>query len=65
MVDKHRENGIFQLRPDIFVESDENAINYGCVIIDTKWKALDSSRLDKQYFIDMKDIYQLYAYGQQ
>ena len=64
LVDKHRENAIFQLRPDIFVESDENAINYGCVIIDTKWKALDSSRLDKQYFIDMKDIYQLYAYGQ-
>lgn len=64
LVDKHRGNGIFQLRPDIFVESDENAINYGCVIIDTKWKALDSSRFDKQYFIDMKDVYQLYAYGQ-
>lgn len=64
LVDKHRGNGIFQLRPDIFVESDNNAVNYGCVIIDTKWKALDSSKLDKQYLIDMKDIYQLYAYGQ-
>lgn len=64
LVDKHRETGMFQLRPDIFVESDTNALNYGCVIIDTKWKTLDSSRIDKQYFIDMKDIYQLYAYGQ-
>jgi 5-methylcytosine-specific restriction enzyme subunit McrC len=64
LVDKHRESGMFQLRPDIFVESDNNALNYGCVIIDTKWKTLDSSRIDKQYFIDMKDIYQLYAYGQ-
>ena len=62
LVDKHRGKGIFQLRPDIYVECNDN--NYGCVIIDTKWKALDSSRLDKQYFIDMKDIYQLYAYGQ-
>ena len=64
LVDKHRGSGIFQLRPDIFVEKDYNSQNYGCVIIDTKWKTLDSSRIDKQYFIDMKDIYQLYAYGQ-
>ena len=64
LVDKHRGSGIFQLRPDIFVESDDNSLYYGCVIIDTKWKTLDSSRIDKQYFIDMKDIYQLYAYGQ-
>ena len=64
LVDKHRGSGIFQLRPDIFVENDDKSLNYGCVIIDTKWKTLDSSRIDKQYFIDMKDIYQLYAYGQ-
>lgn len=63
LVDKHRGKGIFQLRPDIFVESNDHSINYGCVIVDTKWKNLDSSRLDKQYFIDIKDVYQLYAYG--
>ena len=64
LVDNHNGKGMFRLRPDILVESDENAPNYECVIIDTKWKAIDSTRPDKNYLLDMKDMYQLYAYGQ-
>ena len=64
LVDKHNEKGMFRLRPDIVVEKNANDVNYDCIIIDTKWKALDSSRPDKNYLIDIKDMYQLYAYGQ-
>lgn len=64
LVDKHNGRNVFQLRPDIVVEKDENNTNYECIIIDTKWKALDSSRPDRNYLIDIKDMYQLYAYGQ-
>ena len=64
LVDKHDGKGMFRLRPDILVESEKNNTNYECVIIDTKWKAIDSTRPDKNYLLDMKDMYQLYAYGQ-
>lgn len=64
LVDKHDGKRMFQLRPDIIVEKDKNNFNYECIIIDTKWKAIDSSKPDKHYLIDMKDMYQLYAYGQ-
>lgn len=65
LVDRHDGRKMFKLRPDIFVES-VNADNdkYDCIIIDTKWKAIDASRPDRNYLIDMKDMYQLYAYGQ-
>lgn len=64
LVDRHNGRSIFQLRPDIVIENDKTNLNYDCVIIDTKWKAIDASRNDRQYLIDMKDMYQLYAYGQ-
>ena len=64
LVDKHNGGGMFRLRPDILVESDESAPGYKCVIIDTKWKAIDSTKPDKNYLLDIKDMYQLYAYGQ-
>ena len=35
-----------------------------CIIIDTKWKTIDSTRPDKHYLLDVKDMYQLYVYGQ-
>ncbi len=44
-------NGKFQLKPDF-------AINNGEIIADTKWKILSK---DKR--VDIKDMYQLYAYG--
>lgn len=64
LVDKHNERGLFRLRPDIVIEGREGDDNYNCVIIDTKWKSLNSYRPDKNYLIDIKDMYQLYAYGQ-
>ncbi len=64
IVDRHNGKGMFRLRPDIVIESYETAANYDCIIIDTKWKAIDASRPDSHYLIDMKDMYQLYAYGQ-
>lgn len=64
LVDKHNGNGRFKLKPDIVVETDKNNPKYRCVIIDTKWKAIDENRPDRNYLIDMKDMYQMYAYGQ-
>ena len=64
LVDKHIGRRMFQLRPDIVVESNNHSLNYDCTIIDTKWKAIDSTRPNNHYLIDMKDMYQLYAYGQ-
>ncbi len=64
LVDRHNEKRMFQLRPDILVESDSDSNDYECIIIDTKWKAIDSTKPDKNYLLDMKDMYQLYAYGQ-
>ena len=64
LVDRHNDKRMFQLRPDILVETDRHSLNYECIIIDTKWKAIDASRPDRHYLIDIKDMYQLYAYGQ-
>lgn len=64
LVDKHNGKRMFQMRPDILVENDKNSPNYECVIIDTKWKAIDETKADRSYLIDVKDMYQLYAYGQ-
>lgn len=68
LVDKYgdTEHGKFRLRPDIVVESKDSKsfVDYDTIIIDTKWKNLDSSAPDKNYLIDIKDMYQLYAYGQ-
>ena len=68
LVDKYGDtsHGKFRLRPDIVMESKatETFSDYDTIIIDTKWKNLDSSMPDKNYLIDIKDMYQLYAYGQ-
>ena len=64
LVDRHNDKRMFQLRPDILVETDRHSLNYECIIIDTKWKAIDANRPDRHYLIDIKDMYQLYAYGQ-
>ena len=68
LVDKYgdTEHRKFRLRPDIVVESKSvnDFSDYDTIIIDTKWKNLDSSMPDKNYLIDIKDMYQLYAYGQ-
>ncbi len=64
LVDKHIDSPRFMLRPDIVAQSegDETA---DTIIIDTKWKLIDESKMSKKqnYNIDIKDMYQLYAYG--
>lgn len=68
LVDKYGDtsHSKFRLRPDIVIESKNmgNFADYEIIILDTKWKKLDSSAPDKNYLIDIKDMYQLYAYGQ-
>lgn len=48
----------FKLKPDIVMESDDRIL-----ILDTKWKLLDSKSFDKKYGVSQSDLYQLYAYG--
>lgn len=63
LVDRHGNMGSrFSLRPDIVAES-KNQDDFECIILDTKWKSIDSTMPSKDYLIDMKDMYQLYAYG--
>lgn len=66
LVDRHNGDSMFRLRPDIVVESQPNSLYYNCIIIDTKWKAIDETKNDakRHYLIDIKDMYQMYAYGQ-
>ena len=67
LIDKHRNKGIFKLRPDLFLQSensDKKNKPYDCILIDTKWKIINSKLIDKNYLIDIKDMYQLFAYGE-
>ncbi len=66
LVDKHNKHGKFQIRPDIFVESADKSdfTSYENIILDTKWKIIDEKKPDKNYFMSISDMYQLYAYGQ-
>ena len=48
----------FALRPDIVVTKDDGTL----VILDTKWKSLNSSYRDN-YGISQADMYQMYAYA--
>lgn len=68
LVDKHGDSGHgkFRLRPDIVAETreTENFANGDIVIVDTKWKNIDANAPEDNYLIDIKDMYQLFAYGQ-
>ena len=57
---RHRGQEWFKLQPDLIIQKGQNRI---CVM-DTKWKRLDESALDKKYGISQAVMYQLYAYGQ-
>ena len=66
LVDKQGKDGRFRLRPDIFIETPQTEHpfqTYQSIIIDTKWKNLDQEQPKKNYLIDIKDMYQLFAYG--
>lgn len=60
---RHREQGWFQLRPDLLIL--ERSSNSAKIALDTKWKILDETlgnRKDK-YCLSQSDFYQLHAYG--
>lgn len=59
LVEEHRSEKRFGLRPDIIIESE--SINQK--VVDTKWKLLDEFAERKNYNISQADMYQLYAYG--
>ncbi len=71
LIDRHRteNHGVFKIRPDMFLDaknSDKAAQGFESqdIIIDTKWKCLEEKNLRENYLIDVKDIYQLFAYGE-
>ena len=57
---------VFTIKPDIVARhNDPSKSTKHCIILDTKWKVLDSTT-EKQYGkygISQSDIYQLYSYG--
>ena len=55
---KYEDKNLFQLKPDLAILEDKKTI----VILDTKWKLLDTSSY--QYGLKQSDFYQLFAYGQ-
>ncbi len=68
LIDRHGDSkkGKFRLQPDIVAESHDasNLASYDAIIIDTKWKNIDSNAPNRNYLIDIRDMYQLFAYGQ-
>jgi 5-methylcytosine-specific restriction enzyme subunit McrC len=55
---QHNGVGFFQMQPDFLVEHGGER-----VILDAKWKRLDSGARAKKYGIAQSDFYQLFAYG--
>ncbi len=56
---QHDGRGFFRLRPDLLIEQDER-----CWVLDCKWKRLDCRDQGRQYGLEIRDFYQLLAYGQ-
>lgn len=61
LVSKHGEKPLFRLIPDIYATDLNNPAR--SVVIDTKWKLINSKLPQKNYLISQPDMYQLYAYG--
>ena len=59
LVESHKGNGKFRLKPDIVTSSSVNSK----IIIDTKWKLINQYAERSNYYIKQPDMYQLYAYG--
>jgi 5-methylcytosine-specific restriction enzyme subunit McrC len=55
---QHEAKGFFQLRPDLMLDHGKQR-----VILDAKWKRLNTGARDKKYGIAQSDFYQLFAYG--
>lgn len=54
----HDGNPMFQLEPDIYVTRESERW-----ILDTKWKALESTDRANKYHLSQTDLYQMFAYG--
>ena len=59
LVEDHKGNPIFKLKPDLLIFKGDEKV---CVM-DTKWKLLDYLDHRNKYGISQADMYQLYAYG--
>ena len=59
LVENHKGNPIFKLKPDLLIRKKDETV----YVMDTKWKLLDADNRDKKYGISQADMYQLYAYG--
>ena len=49
---------MFQLRPDFIVEGEGERL-----VVDAKWKLIDSAGVESNYGLAQADFYQLFAYG--
>jgi 5-methylcytosine-specific restriction enzyme subunit McrC len=58
---KHDKTDLFQMKPDILIRDQAGKDQ---VVMDCKWKRLDSNDKANKYGISQGDMYQLYAYGQ-
>ncbi len=63
LVDEHKGNKKFRLKPDIVIKNGRKIINKPNLVIDTKWKIVDQNRPKANYKISQADMYQLFAYG--
>ena len=59
LVQSHRGRSMFRLKPDLLLES----LGGERIVLDTKWKLLNSTSVVEKYGISQSDIYQMYAYG--
>ncbi|MEJ6122216.1 McrC family protein [Vibrio sp. 2-Bac 85] len=57
---QHLGSPIFQLRPDLLIESGEKSW-----VLDTKWKRLDESDRQNKYGLSQGDLYQMLAYARE
>ena len=57
---QHSSQGIFQLRPDLLIETADTSW-----VLDTKWKRINGADRDNKYGLNQGDFYQMLAYGLQ
>jgi len=57
---QHSGHGIFQLRPDLLIETADTSW-----VLDTKWKRINGADRDNKYGLNQGDFYQMLAYGLQ
>lgn len=56
---QHNGRKIFQLKPDFLIQQGKDNV----IVLDTKWKLLNSIDTENKYGLNQSDFYQLFAYG--